>query len=121
MNEVLSRKLCDLRSTQNLKWPAEEIPGLESDQLVEVKGTSSVPMASQAADDWPPPREYWIQRIDQARGTITLSIHALLSDYGPDDADTACALDLVNQELQRLRNEIDESRIAKPGREDSQP
>ena len=49
----------------------------------------------------------WIRRIDQARSVITLTVHALLSGHSPYDADTACALDLANQELQRLRDEID--------------
>jgi hypothetical protein len=69
-------------------------------------------MSTQADVEWRVhPREYWIGRIDQARGVITLTVHALLSDNGPDNADAACALDLANEELQRLRDEIDASRL----------
>jgi len=51
----------------------------------------------------------WITRIDQARGVITLVAYSLAWDCGPADEDSACALDLANQELQRLRDEIDAS------------
>ncbi len=78
-------------------------------------------MTTEVPVEWPEPREYWIQRIDQVRAVIMLTAHVLLSDYSPDDADTACALDLANQELQRLREEIDESRLPSQGREDSKP
>jgi hypothetical protein len=68
--------------------------------------------------EWRAPRRgYWIGRVDQARGVITLAVHALLSDQGPDNADAACALDLANEELQRLRDEIDASRLAVQDRE----
>jgi hypothetical protein len=53
------------------------------------------------------PKLDWITRIDQARGVITLAVSVLIGDQGPHDAYTACALDLANQELQRLRDEID--------------
>ena len=70
-------------------------------------------MSTQSDIEWRAahPREYWIGRIDQVRAVIMLTVHALLSGCGPDDADTACALDLANQELQRLRDEIDASRL----------
>ncbi len=80
-------------------------------------------MSTQGDIQWRAPvREYWIQRIDQARGVITLTVHALLADCGgPDNEDAACALDLANEELQRLRDEIDASRLAEQGQEGLQP
>ena len=53
----------------------------------------------------------FIQRIDQARGVIALSVYALAWDYGVYSALAASALELANDELQRLREEIDESRL----------
>jgi len=38
---------------------------------------------------------------------VSLTGHALASGHSPYDADLACALELTNQELQRLRDEID--------------
>jgi hypothetical protein len=52
----------------------------------------------------------FIQRIDQTRGVIALAVYALAGDYGVYSALAASALDLANAELQRLREEIDESR-----------
>lgn len=49
----------------------------------------------------------WIIRIDRARAVVSLTGHALASGHSPYDADLACALELTNQELQRLRDEID--------------
>ena len=57
----------------------------------------------------------WITRIDQARGVIALVAYALAWNCGPADEDAACALDLANQELQRLRDEIDQSWAARGG------
>jgi len=57
------------------------------------------------------PREHWIKRIDQAQAVLTLSVQALLSEGSPYNADIACALDLANDELQRLRDEIDASQV----------
>jgi hypothetical protein len=70
-------------------------------------------MSTQRDIEWrAPASEYWIKRVDQARGVIMLIVYALLAEHGaPDNADVACALDLVNEELQRLREEIDESRL----------
>jgi hypothetical protein len=53
----------------------------------------------------------FIQRIDQARGVIALAVYALAWDYGVCSALAASALDLANDELQRLRDEIDASRL----------
>ena len=52
----------------------------------------------------------WITRIDRARAVVSLTAHALASGHSPYDADLACALELTNQELQRLRDEVDASR-----------
>jgi len=54
----------------------------------------------------------FIQRIDQARGVIALAVYALAWDYGVHSALSASALDLANDELQRLRDEVDVSRLA---------
>jgi transcriptional regulator with XRE-family HTH domain len=108
-------------SLANLEALAAGLKCLEVDLLMPAKKEPTVAVAVHGANDWPPPRENWIQRIDQARGIITLTVHTLLSDYGPDDEDVACSLNQVNQELQRLRCEIDESRIPKVGREDTAP
>lgn len=59
----------------------------------------------------------WITRIDKVRGVIALAVHALwegLPDFRPE---AQCALDLANEELQRLRDEIDASRLAEQRQE----
>jgi len=48
----------------------------------------------------------WITRIDRARAVISLIVHALASGHSPYDADVACALEVTNEELQRLRDEM---------------
>jgi hypothetical protein len=54
----------------------------------------------------PPTKEdTFIQRIDQARGVIALAVYALAWDHGVYSALAASALDLANDELQRLREE----------------
>jgi hypothetical protein len=58
----------------------------------------------------PKKEDTFIQRIDQARGVIALAVYALAWDYGVYSALAASALDLANDELQRLREEVDESR-----------
>lgn len=55
----------------------------------------------------PSTKDRFIQRIDQARGVIALASYALAWDYGVYSALAASALDLANDELQRLREEID--------------
>ena len=49
----------------------------------------------------------WITRIDRARAVVSLTAHALASGHSPYDADVACALELTNEELQRLRDEME--------------
>ncbi len=72
------------------------------------------PADSDKDSNGPPKKEdAFIQRIDQARGVIALAVHALAWDYGVYSALSASALDLANDELQRLRNEIDASRLAR--------
>jgi hypothetical protein len=53
----------------------------------------------------------WITRIDKVRSVIDLTVYALWE--GPADfrPEAQCALDLANEELQRLRDEIDASRL----------
>ena len=54
----------------------------------------------------------WIARVDKVRGVIELTVYALWegsTDFRPE---AQCALDLANEELQRLRDEIDASQIA---------
>jgi len=53
----------------------------------------------------------FIQRIDQARGVIALAAYALAWDCGVYSALATSALDLANDELQRLREEIDAGRL----------
>ena len=55
----------------------------------------------------PSAKDRCIQRIDQARGVIALTVYALAWDHGFYSALAASALDLANDELQRLREEID--------------
>ena len=56
----------------------------------------------------PPTKEdAFIQRVDQARGVIALVVHAIAWDHGIYSAVAASALDLANDELQRLREEIE--------------
>lgn len=69
------------------------------------------------SDGPPEARDGFIQRIDQARGVIALAVHAIAWDHGVYSAVAASALDLANDELQRLRDEIDASRLAEQGHE----
>jgi hypothetical protein len=59
----------------------------------------------------------FIQRIDQTRGVIALACYALAWDHGVYSALAASALDLANDELQRLREDIDASRLAEQDQE----
>ena len=65
----------------------------------------------------PPTKEdVFIQRIDQVRGVIALAVHATAWDHGVYSAVAASALDLANEELQRLRVDIDTSRGSRTGK-----
>lgn len=61
--------------------------------------------------------DVWIAMIDKVRGVIDLTVYALWE--GPTDfrPEAQCALDLANEELQRLREEIDASRLTEQGQE----
>jgi len=64
----------------------------------------------------PEKRLDWIPKIDRARAVISLTVHTLASGHSPYDADVACALELTNQELQRLRDDIDKDSAALAGK-----